>query len=318
MFTLDPALFRPDAVSAETAAFNRDLAAKLAEGPALHEVAPEITRAARAAGEGITPVGGPREGSDWRAAPTGAGRVRISLPEGRPRGVYLHIHGGGWTIGAPDQNDERMQFLAAEAGCACVSIGYRLSPEHPWPAPAEDCADAAAWALEALAAEFGTDRFAIGGESAGAHLAVVTLLKLREKGLGGRIAGALLTYGLFDLRLSPSAANWGARNMILSTPTVDWFAENLTAGDRALRGDPLASPILADLAGMPPALFICGTNDPLLDDTLFMAQRWLAAGAGAALNLYPGGVHAFDLFDLAIAREARAAGAAFLREIFTA
>ena len=68
---------------------------------------------------------------------------------------------------------------------------------------------------------------------------------------------------------------------------------------------------------MPPALFQVGTVDPLIDDTLFMAQRWMVAGSEASVNVYPGGVHAFDMFDITIAKEARAAGAAFLKDIFS-
>jgi acetyl esterase/lipase len=167
--------------------------------------------------------------------------------------------------------------------------------------------------METLGPELGVDAFAIGGESAGAHLAAATLLRLRAADKLAPIRAALLHYGCYDLRMTPSMANWGPSPMILSTPTVDWFTLNLTGGDDALRSDPVASPLLSDLHGMPPALFQCGTLDPLIDDTLFMAQRWLAAGAESEMRLYPGAVHAFDMFDLPVAREARAAAAAFLR-----
>ena len=134
--------------------------------------------------------------------------------------------------------------------------------------------------------------------------------------MGGAVHGALFHYGVFDLAMTPSMANWGDRNMILSTPTVDWFTDNLIGDDPSLLRAPEASPILADLTGMPPALFQVGTVDPLIDDTLFMAQRWIAAGSEAAVNVYPGGVHAFDMFDIPIAKEARTAGAAFLKGVF--
>ena len=104
--------------------------------------------------------------------------------------------------------------------------------------------------------------------------------------------------------------------MILSTPTVDWFTDNLIGEDPSLLRSEEASPILADLTGMPPALFQVGTVDPLIDDTLFMAQRWMAAGSEATVKVYPGGVHAFDMFDIPIAKEARAAGASFLKGTF--
>lgn len=317
MFTIDPAVFRPESISAETAKFNEWLEAALAEGPALHEVPPAVTRQARLEGKGLLPSSGPLEGSDWRPAPTEAGEVRISLPKGDPTGIFIHIHGGGWTIGSPTQSDDWMQYLAAETGCVCVSVKYRLGPEDPWPACADDCEAAAVWVIEELTKEYGTTRIAIGGESAGAHLSAVTLNRLKARGMGDAVQGALLHYGVFDLAMTPSMANWGDRNMILSTPTVDWFADNLVGDDPSLLRSPEASPILADLTGMPPALFQVGTVDPLIDDTLFMAQRWMVAGSEAAVNVYPGGVHAFDLFDITIAKEARAAGAAFLKSVFS-
>ena len=317
MFTIDPAVFRPESISAETAKFNEWLEAALAEGPALHEVPPALTRQARLEGKGLLPSGGPLDGSYWRPAPTEAGEVRISLPKGDPSGIFIHIHGGGWTIGSPTQCDDWMQYLAAETGCVCVSIKYRLGPEEPWPACADDCEAAAVWVIEELAKKYGTDRIAIGGESAGAHLSAVTLNRLKARGIGDAVHGALFHYGVFDLAMTPSMANWGDRNMILSTPTVDWFADNLVGDDPSLLRSAQASPILADLSGMPPALFQVGTVDPLIDDTLFMAQRWMVAGSEAAVNVYPGGVHAFDMFDITIAKEARAAGAAFLKDIFS-
>lgn len=317
MFKIDPAVFRPESISPETAAFNEWLEAALAEGPALHEAPPEVTRQARLEGKGLLPSGGPLDGSDWRPAPTETGEVRISAPEGDPIGIFIHIHGGGWTIGSPMQCDDWMQYLAAETGCVCVSVKYRLGPEDPWPACADDCEAAAVWVIDELTKEYGTERIAIGGESAGAHLSAVTLNRLKTQGLGGAVQGALFHYGVFDLAMTPSMANWGERNMILSTPTVDWFADNLVGDDPSLLRSPEASPILADLADMPPALFQVGTIDPLIDDTLFMAQRWLAAGSEAAVNVYPGGVHAFDMFDIPIAKEARAAGAAFLNGVFS-
>ena len=125
------------------------------------------------------------------------------------------------------------------------------------------------------------------GESAGAHLAALTLLRVREEGLTRQLAAAVLTYGCFDLRMTPSVANWGDRLLVLSTPVVEWFIRNFIP-DGVHLGDPAVSPLLADLSDMPPALFSVGTVDPLLDDSVFMASRWAAAGAEAELGLYPG------------------------------
>jgi acetyl esterase/lipase len=297
-----PNPFDPAAVADETAAFNAWLEDQLAAVPPVHKVPPELTRKARAEGRGVFPDYGPLEGSDWVAipgAPGGPGRVRLSLPDGSPRGTYLHIHGGGWTLGAPDHCDAHSQRIAGATGCRVVSVQYRLAPENPWPACADDCEAAAIWALE----EFGGPLL-IGGESAGGHLAAVTLLHLRDRGMAGLVAGAVLNYGVFDLRMTASMATWGERYLVLSTPVTEWFVENLLPGRD--RGDPAVSPLMADLSGLTSALFQVGTWDPLLDDSLFMARRWEAAGNRAELAVYPGGVHAFDMFDLAISHGSRA------------
>ncbi len=316
MLTIDHAAFDPAAIAPETAAFNAQLEDMQRDAPKTHEVPPAVTRQAREDGKSIFPHGVPLAGSDYRDIP--GGRVRITRPEAAATGVFIHIHGGGWVLGAPHQYDHWAQYLAREVGCAVVSLPYRLAPEHTWPAQGDDVDRGARWVIENAVAEFGTDRVAIGGESAGGHLTAVALGRLKRHGMLDRVCGALLHYGWFDPRMTPSMANWGARQLILSTPTIQWFQDCLTAGDAAILTDPDANPMLADLSGMPPALFQCGTADALIDDTLFMAARWTAARAAAEVRLYPGGVHAFDMFDLAIAHEARAAAAAFLRRRFAA
>lgn len=302
----DPRLLHPAAISDETRAFNQALALKLADWPATHEVPPEVTRKARAEGRGIIPLAGPDPRSTW--VEIGDGRqIRLSSPLGRRAlaGVYVHVHGGGWTLGAPEQFDRPNLAIADGAHMQVVSVRYRLAPEHPWPAQRDDVMAALEWVL----AQYPDLPVFIGGESAGAHLAVAALIQLRARGLMGRITGATLWYGCYDLRMTPSMANWGARKLILSTPTVAWFRDNLAADPQ----DPTASPLLADLGGLCPAWFCVGTCDPLLDDTLFMAARWVAAGNAADVHIAPGGVHAFDGFDLEIARQARAAQLAWLQ-----
>lgn len=299
--------FDPGAISDETAAFNRWLEDELSRIKPVHEVPPALTRQARAEGKGVFPQAGPCEGSEWidfPGAPGGPGRARLSLPGGEPYGTYLHVHGGGWTLGTPEQYDSHNQRIAAAAGCRVVSMQYRLAPEHPWPACIEDCQAATRWALETF-----DGPVVIGGESAGAHLSALVLLRLRAEGGLDRVAGTVLNYGIFDLRLTPSMANWGQRYLILSTPTTLWFRDNLNG---PAPDDPAVSPLLADLTGLPPALVQIGTADPLLDDSLFMANRWRAAGNEAELQVYPGGVHAFDMFDLAIARASLARQDAFI------
>ena len=169
----------------------------------------------------------------------------------------------------------------------------------------DDCEAAALWLVCEAAARFGTERFFIGGESAGAHLAVVTLLRLRDRHGLSPFSGANLTAGCYDLRLTPSAANWGTDKLVLHTRDIRNFAAAFVQ-DSAPLTDPDISPIFADLSGMPPAFFTVGTKDPLLDDSLFMTQKWASAGNASELAVYPHGAHVFTSFPSRMTDEAHA------------
>lgn len=301
--SLDPALFDPRAIAPETRTFNERIEKLLATVPSILETPVAEVRAARVAGKSfLGPVVYSPDARDRNiAGPTGTLPLRLfATPDAK--GVLLHIHGGGWALGAHDQQDPMLEALAKQTGLGVVSVGYRLAPEHPYPAAPDDCEAAALWLIQHALREFGSDRLYIAGESAGAHLAAATLLRLRDRHRLTPFRGAVLTYGGYDMNLTPSARRWGNRNLILSTPIVDqyvdWFAPP------PVRDDPDASPLLADLSQLPPALFTIGTLDPLLDDSLFMASRWVAAGNEAELAVYPGGPHAFNAFPTALARSA--------------
>jgi len=225
-------------------------------------------------------------------------RVRVLNPHtGAVDGVYLHIHGGGWMMGAYDQQDEMLWNFALACNVAVVSVEYRLAPEHPFPANAEDCETAALWLVENAVAEYGTDRLTVGGESAGAHLSAVTLLRLREHGLADRFCGANLVYGAYDLSMTEFARAWGKRNLVLNTPIIEWSVEQLTPGwSVQMRRSWELSPMFADLSGLPPALLTVGTDDPTLHDSIGLWEHWDAANGNATLEVYQHGFHAFNLF----------------------
>lgn len=307
--------FSPGAIDAETATFNERLAAILKNVPPANTLPPQVTRDAREAGRG--PFGAiqlsrhaVRRELPARPGLSGPIPARVFIPE-TVRGVYLHIHGGGWVFGAAHHNDLDNERIAQSCELAVVSIDYRLAPEHPFPAGPDDCEAAALWLIENARQEFGTDRLLIGGESAGAHLSTLTLLRLRARHGFTGFRGANLVYGAYDLEMSPSARAWGEQNLVLSTPLIRWFCDCFVP--QGARRAPQVSPLYADLRGLPPALFSVGTLDPLLDDSLFMHARWLAAGNRAELAVYPGGVHGFNLFPHALARRANQRAEAFLR-----
>lgn len=302
---LDPWLFEPDSIDPETAAFNENLRVVSRDAPNITTVTPEQLRAARAQGESVFGLLQTSDRGVERTidGPGGPITLRQILPAGTPRGMLLHLHGGGWVLGNASEQDLRNLALADQHNIGVVSVEYRLAPEHPYPAAPDDCEAAALWLTDHCEKEFGTARLAIGGESAGAHLTAVTLVRLRDRHGYTGFRAANLVYGAYDLAMTPSAANWGDEVLVLSTEVIEWFREAFV--DRELTRDPDVSPLYADLRGLPPALFTVGTLDPLLDDSLFMAQRWIAAGNRAELAVYPGGVHAFDYFpDLALAQAA--------------
>jgi acetyl esterase/lipase len=288
---IDSALLDPAAIPAETRAINDEIVRRLnaePEGLTIQEV-----RARRLQGIGAFPLAPKSKRAHTLTidGPGGKLDLRVIAPAS-PRGVYLHIHGGGWSIGSSDQLDYVLEHVADNCGIACVSVEYRLAPEHPYPAGPTDCEAAALWLVREGARRFGTTRFSIGGESAGAHLSAVTLLRLRDRHGLSPFNAAILNYGCFDLGMTPSARRWGEEKLVLNTASIVGFRKCfLPPGTDT--SDPDVSPLYADLRELPPAIFSVGTRDALLDDSLFMAPRWLAAGNVAELALYPGASHGF-------------------------
>ncbi len=314
---LDPAVFLPEAIDDESRALIQQLRDLAASAPPMHTLAPAEVRTARAGGRG--PGGQPIVYSDnaiLRTIPGPAGEIglRCFIPP-RVEGAYLYIHGGGWVLGTNDSSDVRLETIANQNNLAVLSVDYRLAPEDPYPAGPDDCEAAALWLAQNAMSQFGTDRLLIAGDSAGAHLAVVALTRLRDKHGLTPYNGAVLGYGVYDVAGTPSARNWGDEPVILSTPVMQWFADHFVPLER--RREPDVSPIYADVRGLPPALFTVGTMDCLLDDSLFMHSRWLAAGNQAQLDVLPGGVHGLTGFPTAVGRSALATQDAFIKAVMT-
>jgi acetyl esterase len=228
----------------------------------------------------------------------GAGRhsvpLRIHTPNDRPAaGVVLEVHGGGFYLGSAAGSDLRNRQLADALGVAVASVDYRLAPEHPWPAAPEDCETAAHWLAENAQSRFGTSNLAIVGFSAGATLAITTLLRLRDRGICS-VNAAVLQFGTYDL-----SAQTPAGRLITDEYFLDAYA-----GGVPDRTHPDLSPIYADLAGLPPVLMIVGGSDILLHDNLAMATRLSSAGVDVDLRLYPDSPHGFTAHPTPMARAA--------------
>jgi acetyl esterase/lipase len=312
----DPALFADTAIDAETAKLNSDMIQMLTGQPEWWIVGAAAMRAARRRGEGPfpAPVMSNRartltiSGKDGNEIP-----LRVIAPP-QPRGIYLHLHGGGWVLGGADMQDPMLERIADNTGQAVVAVEYRLAPEHPYPAGPDDCEAAAAWLVQNGKKEFGTGVLTIGGESAGGHLTAVTILRMRDRHGYTGFRGANIVYGAFDLSMTPSQRQFGNTRLVLRTIDMQQFYNAFlpTITDRCV---PDISPLYADLKGLCPALFSVGTKDALLDDTLFMHARWVAAGNDAELAVYPGGAHGFTLFPNNLSRAATTKMDAFLNRL---
>jgi acetyl esterase/lipase len=310
---VDPALFDPAAIAPDTRAVNTGIVKALGAVPDRWVFPMAMLRKLRLEGKGPFPLApeSPYAQVIEIEGPHGPVPLRILTPPAPPKGVYLHLHGGGWCLGSARENDGLNHRFVERTGFAVVSVDYRLAPEIPYPAGPDDCEAAALWLLREGPARFGTDRFAIGGESAGANLSVATLLRLRDRHGLTPFRAANLNAGAYDLALTPSARNWGDEPLVLNTRDINVFVGHyLREGGELASAD--VSPLHADLKGLPPALFTIGTRDALLDDTLFMAPRWLAAGNGAELAVYPGGCHVFVGFPGSLADQAQARIHAFI------
>ena len=231
-------------------------------------------------------------------------RCRTFRPEGTPRAVYLHFHGGGMILGAPEMNDAGNRELARRHGVAVVSVDYRLAPEHPYPAGPDDGVAVARWMLDHAAEEYGTERLILGGESAGGYMAAAVLLRLRDvPGALARVLGANLVFGVMDWGRSPSQRGLRATDGpdMLTPEGIDSFGDcylpDMTDDERR---DPAISPAFADVRHLPPALVSVGTADHLLDDSLLFAGRYAAAGNELELFVAPDMPHGFFAFPCGI------------------
>lgn len=297
--TIDPGAFRKDSGDPELLALNDEIVKLQKSKPGLWSMPVEEVRRLRKEGKGVFPAA-PRDPDAETLSHFGsAGQrtdVRLFRPsEGLARGTFLHIHGGGWVFGGSEEADPRLREFANRTGLAVVSVEYRLAPEHPFPAARDDCVDIAVAIANGNLGDLPREFLAIGGESAGAHLAVLTLIRLRDEYAMMPFKAANLVAGCYDLSLTPSVRHATGDRLVLDADDVKEFVLRFVPDSYSLK-DPAVSPLYADLSGLPPALFSCGTADLLLDDTLFMAARWIAAGNEAELSLTNGGCHVFQAF----------------------
>jgi acetyl esterase len=206
--------------------------------------------------------------------------------------ILVWYHGGGFTIGDLDTADRTCQKLAMGTGAIVVSIDYRLSPEHPFPAAADDCITALRW-VASNGASLGGDasRIAVGGDSAGGNLAAVVAVQARDEGVPLRYQ--VLVYPVTDCTMSAASYEENGVGYLLTADTMDWFIGNYLGGATDPK-DPRVSPLFTDdLHGVAPAVVITAEFDPLRDEGEAYADRLRDAGVPVVVRRYDGQVHGF-------------------------
>ena len=233
-----------------------------------------------------------------------------STPGANPSRVLLFLHGGGYISGSIASHRHMVAEAGREARARTLAVGYRLAPEHPFPAALDDTLSAYHFLLEHGVLP---QHIALGGESAGGGLALATLLSLRDA--GERLpACAWLSSPWVDLQQSGVTMQTNAGlDPLIQKPYLDDLAALYLQGNDA--ANPLASPIHADLRGLPPLLIHVGSNETLLEDSTRIAAAAGAANVRVTLEIWPDMIHAFTLFypQLAMGREALVQVGAFVR-----
>jgi acetyl esterase len=219
--------------------------------------------------------------------------VRLYEGVGAQRGAcLLYFHGGGWVIGDIDSHDGVCRQLANEAGCRVISVGYRLAPEHKFPAPVEDCAAAFRWVVASAATlDIDPARIAVGGDSAGGNLAAVMALMGRD-GAGPQPCFQLLIYPATDLACATASYARFTADVTLTADSMRWFRDHYIGVD----GDPSdwrISPLRANLSGVAPAFVLTAGYDPLCDEGIAYAAALDAAGVQTAHLHMSTQVHGF-------------------------
>ena len=241
--------------------------------------------------------------------------IRIYCPQpGQELPVLVYFFGGGWTLGSLDTSDAVCRHLANAASCLVIAVGYRLAPEHKFPAAVQDCFEAVRWILE-NAKTLGGDRarVAVAGDSAGGNLAAAVALLARDASLP--LVAQVLVYPNTDYTATIEGE---ANPLLFNKKSVAWYwGHYLSSPKDGL--SPMASPLLApSLSGLPPTLVITAEHDPLRDQAEAYAKRLKESGVPTKLSRYDGMIHGFFCMagDFESGAAAQAEAASFLRDRF--
>ncbi|MBN8990369.1 MAG: alpha/beta hydrolase [Rhizobiales bacterium] len=232
----------------------------------------------------------------------------ISPADTPPDKAILYFHGGGFRIGSVDSHRDLISQIALASGCRVLAINYRLSPKHRYPAALNDTQVAYDWML---AQGFEPGNIAFAGDSAGGNLVLTTMLSLRERWLPLPAAAVLMSPWTDLAATGASYVSRAEADPIHQRPMILALAKNYLGGDDD-PCDPLASPLYANLTGLPPLLIQVGDRETVLDDSVVFADKARGAGVDVSLEVWDGMIHVFQMFELPEARRAIASIAQFL------
>lgn len=248
--------------------------------------------------------------------PGGPLRIRVYRPEAAaPLPALVYAHGGGFVFCDLDSHDGLCRNLANLVPAVVVSVDYRLAPENAWPAAAEDVYAATCWARDHADA-LGADpaRLVVGGDSAGGNLAAVTTVMCRDRG-GPAPAAQLLIYPVIAADFDTESYRLFGQGYYNPAPALRWYWDCYVPSTRD-RAHPYATPLNADLRGLPPAVVVVAGHDPLRDEGLAFGATLEAAGVPTVQLRYEGGIHGFMTMPmLDIAHRARNEAAAALADL---
>lgn len=215
----------------------------------------------------------------------------VAAPGADPDRAVLYLHGGGYAIGSINTHRRLAYDISAACGARMLVIDYRLAPEHPFPAAVEDATTAWRWLVDQ-----GHDkrRLAIAGDSAGGGLTIATLVNLRDRKLGLPACAVAISPWVDLEAVGTSMTARAAHDPMVQKEGLLWMAGMYLNGKEPR--SPLAAPLHADLAGLPPILIQVGSAETLLDDATRLAEKLHGAGGEARLAVWPNMVHVFPLF----------------------
>jgi acetyl esterase/lipase len=243
--------------------------------------------------------------------PSSRTQLRLIKPDGQPRGLLLHFHGGAWVTGNARLEQRMARAIADECGLLVCVPDFRNAVDDDLAATLRECKMVAEWVVHRLKA-WRMECVLLSGESSGAHLAAEALLHLRSLNKHQNVAGFYSVCGAFDLQGSVSLRASSRKSLLIDGQSA---LENARRLGSSLSGEEQKGPIRADLSDLPPALFVAANLDPILNDSIDMHARWQRQANNAQLLIVPEAIHGFNRLPISLARKTNSFGRQWMNQV---